>query len=198
VPHISARISAPNGSTYEVEIGVGDIAELQENMSVEILARRLKDNNNDGAEITASLTLDLLDERISVQIAGQFVGYIPLNSPSIPLADDDDVEGLASPFADYLWQVLNEHVEDETGSAVDIVDRLIEAFPNIDPLLVCLLKGAIGATVAQLIRCYQHLPPETEGFWRKLRWIARCMADHGLRILGRAAFRTFRCWARPI
>jgi hypothetical protein len=193
---ISARIADPKSEQiYEIELAIDQLAALRETLSVEITARR-QFRGDKPHEIGAKLSLDFERRVIVVEIAGEEVGQISLNAEGIVEADDADVDGREEFFGS-AWRAVRDSILTEGGDPVaDAVEDIIEAVPAVDPVLGCLLRGAISAVVPQIIRCYRDIAPQHPGSWFLLGAIGRCLGEHGWRMLGRASWRAFRCMMR--
>ena len=193
---LSARVADPKTEeVYEIELAIDQLATLRETLTVEITARR-HSRDEKPQEISATLSLDLENRLIVVEIAGEEVGRISLDAKGIVEADDADVDG-AEEFFGSAWRAVRDNILTERGDPVaDTVEDLIEAVPAFDPVLGCLLRGAISAVVPQIIRCYRDIAPQHPEKWFLLGAIGRCLGEHGWRILGRASWRAFRCMMR--
>lgn len=179
---------------YHLEISIDQIAALRDELSIEISARSYSPQGDGGVAIQAVLTLDLIHNQIVIEIEGEELGRISLDATPVAKADEADVD--PERIADEAWQALAEHLVDGEGNpAADTFEAIIAAIPAGDPLLGCLLKGAISAGVGEIIRCHGKILPHEETVRQKLRSIARCLGVHAWGILGRATVRSVRCMA---
>ncbi|MCW4462424.1 hypothetical protein OK349_11960 [Sphingomonas sp. BT-65] len=183
------------GRLYHLELTIDRIAALRDELSINIVARSYSERRDGAAEIEAALTLDLERNEIIVAIEGEEIGRIPLDATEVAEADEADVG--AEGAAHGAWEPLVRHLVDRNGNPLaETVEAIIEAIPTGDPLLGCLLKGAISAGVGQIIRCHGKLQPQDETVGEKLRAIARCLGRSVWGMLGRATVRSLRCMAR--
>ncbi len=186
------------GQLYHVEFGIDRIAALRDDLTIEIAARRYSPGGDGGVSILATLTLDLERSEIVIEVEGKELGRIPLDTVDIAEADERDVEGTdiegVEGLARRAWETLARQLRDGDGNpAAETIEAIIEQIPAIDPLLGCLLKGAISASVGQIIRCYGKLEPRHESIRHKLRAIALCLGENVVGMLGRATYRALRC-----
>ncbi|WP_343519532.1 hypothetical protein [Sphingomonas sp.] len=181
---------------YHLEIGIDQIAALRDELSIEISARSHSPRGDGGVSIQAVLTVDLERHEIVIEIEGEELGRIPLDATAVADVDEADAEG-AEGIAREAWDGLVEHLVDGDGNPVaETIEAIIDAIPTGDPLLGCLLKGAISASVGQIIRCYGKLSPQDETVRQKLRALARCLGRNVWGMLGRATARALRCMVR--
>lgn len=179
-----------NDRFYHIELSIDRIAALRSELSIGITARSYSAHGDGAVTIDAVLTLDLERNEVVIEIEGEELGRIPLDAAAVAEADEHDVEGGARD----AWETLAEHLVDGAGNpAADTFEAIIEAIPTGDPFLGCLLKGAISASVGQIIRCHGLIPPHEETVRQKLRSIATCVGGRAWGILGRATMRSLRC-----
>jgi hypothetical protein len=74
-----------------------------------------------------------------------------------------------------------------------VVEEIIAAIPVPDPILGCMLKAGVSATIGQAVTCNQHA--RRDGFRQRVREIAACLIDNAGGIFSRAAWRLSRCIA---
>lgn len=181
------------GRLYHLELSVDRIAALRDELSIDIAARSYSPGGDGGVSIQATLTLDIERREIVIEVEGKELGRIPLDVADIAEADEADVEG-AKDFARRAWETLAEQLRDGDGNpTAETIEAIIDQIPAVDPLLGCLLKGAISASVGQTIRCYGKLEPRHETVRQKLRAIAACLGENVWGMLGRATYRALRC-----
>lgn len=181
------------GRLYHVELSIDRLAALRDQLTIEIAARSYSAGGDGGVSIQASLSLDVERREIVIEVEGKELGRIPLDAVDIAEADEADVEG-AEGFARRAWETLAEQLRDGDGNpAAETIEAIIGQIPAIDPLLGCLLKGAISASVGQTIRCYAQLEPEHETIRQKLSAVAACLGNNVWGMLGRATYRALRC-----
>lgn len=182
-----------DGRLYHLELSIDRIAALRKDLSIDIVARSYSPGGDGGVAIQAVVTLDLERQEIVIEVEGAEIGRIPLGATKVAEADDADVEGADARPA---WEILVEnlfHADDDP--AAETIEAIIDQIPAVDPLLGCLLKGAISASVGQLIRCHGQLTPRDETTRQKLRAIAACLGKNVWGMLGRATYRALRCMA---
>jgi hypothetical protein len=192
---LSRRITANTGATYEIEFNIDRIAALRETLSIEVVARRNSSLNEPGQEIQATLDFDLERREVLLKIEGEEAGKISLDAFGDLLQSDeaDAIERAGGVAAD-VWDAVRDNLLSESGNRVgDAVEGAIQALPAFDPILGCLLKGAISAVVGQVIRCYRKPYEGETGFRERLRDIAKCLGRNAWGILGRASWRATRC-----
>ncbi len=174
---------------YHFEFGIDQIAALREELTIEIVATSYSIKSQQAESINASLTLDIRREEIVIEIEGDEMGRISLRAQSIAEVNEQDAEDGES-----VWAELIANLRQGDGAATAF-ETIMEHIPVADPLLGCLLKGAISASVGQTIRCYQELTPEDEGVRQKLRSIAKCLGQNVWGIFRKATVRSLKCMA---
>ena len=180
---------------YHLDLNIDRIAALREELSITITARSYSLEDERMVTVEAVLTVDVANNAIVIEIEGEELGRIPLDSIDVAQADaaDDGAEDIERT----AWDALAENLTCGGDNPVaTTVEAIIEAIPTGDPLLGCLLKGAISASVGQIIRCHGEIAPHEDRLRQKLRSIARCLGVHGWEILGRATARSLRCMMR--
>lgn len=180
------------GDIYHLELSIDRIAALRDDLTVNILVRRYSPDGDGGVTIEAALTLDLGRNEIVIEIEGEELGRIPLDATAV--ADADEADAGAEGVARDAWDALTDHLFNDEGNRTEkAIESIIESIPAGDPFLGCLLKGAISASVGQIIRCHRLIDPREETVARKLRSIANCLGRNVRGILGRATVRSLRC-----
>lgn len=181
------------GRLYHLELGIDRIAALRDDLTIEIAARSYSSTGDGGVSIQAAVTLDLERHEIVIEVEGAEIGRIPLDATEVSDADDADVEGADARRA---WEILVENLfQADDDPTAETIEAIIDRMPAVDPLLGCLLKGAISASVGQLIRCHGQLTPRDETTRQKLGTIAACLGKNVWGMLGRATYRALRCMA---
>ena len=72
------------------------------------------------------------------------------------------------------------------------IEEALNAIPVLDPVLGCLLKGAVTSAAGQLIRCWYSTDPDTPSQARR-RATLGCLQENGIRMMVKFAMRTGRC-----
>lgn len=76
-------------------------------------------------------------------------------------------------------------------SKQEIVERIIEAIPAVDPVVGCLARAGLSVTVGQIISCVRQ---NRHKIWREgLAATAACVRDHIPTMCLRFAVRTAKC-----
>lgn len=191
----SARFRGPDRRDYEVEVEIDAIAAYRDTLSIGVRARRLPTETEAGAEVEAEVAVRLEGPHAVAEISveGEAIGTINLGNIALAetdLADDPERE----PEGMNTWLVLRDFLSTDfpNRDAAAAAEEIINSIPAVDPLLGCLIRSALGATVGQTIRCYQETP--AEGAVRvRLRSMARCLGYNAGAILRRTTLRSLRC-----
>ncbi len=78
----------------------------------------------------------------------------------------------------------------------DAIEQAIDAFPAIDPMLGCLIKSGVSATVGQIVRCNNIGAPHRDGINERIHKIFGCLKENIGPVARRAAAKTMWCWLR--
>lgn len=122
------------------------------------------------------------NDRAVLSVEGEFVAEIPMQillnaNETAPVEDD----------AGFLTQVCTELDPSDTGK----LDAAIQALPT-DPILGCILKSGISATLRQATLCYQTTRT-AESALAKAQVTLKCLGENAGKILGRMGGRTLLC-----
>lgn len=77
-------------------------------------------------------------------------------------------------------------------SESDPIETIIDSIPAIDPILGCVIRGSVSATVGQFLRCWPQCR-DVSDFRERARGLAGCLGANFWRIVGTAMLRIGKC-----
>jgi hypothetical protein len=174
-----------DNNTYSLEMDLDDAAMMEDAVSVTITGTKTFAGSKTILSVEFSVTLETREKpwQIVIRHGDTVVGTIALPEFGPP----DDVAHDAHP--DEAWNHLLRLVDNP-----DALEHAIASIPAVDPILGCLIKGAVSTTVGQVLRCYDQHRKLSD--WRAItRNVIRCLGAHSARMLMTAIWRTGRCAA---
>ena len=107
--------------------------------------------------------------------------------------------GLRSDIGDAFIDVRDKPLLDDPAIPEffpDAIEQAIDAFPAIDPMLGCLIKSGVSATVGQIVRCNNIGAPHRDGINERIHKIFGCLKENIGPVARRAAAKAMWCWLR--
>ncbi len=173
---------------YKIEATLDDAALMNDEASIDIVAsvRRKFDNRwGEWEDSNISLKVNPREQVVEIHHDGKLIGKISLNS-KVPEAEDFEGNDLDIEAEDQALEEAFEYVA---------LEEIIQALPVPDPILGCLIKGAVSTVVGQTIRCWRNAREYEENFAQLARNIGGCLREYGIRMAITFAYRAGKCAA---
>ena len=191
MPRLTELKFKHNLNNYLLEFDLDDKAIMEDRISVDILARVV---NPYGQEFRVALTVEIDYREFLVTVKnGDHILFRRSFHDLRALLPEWDECGPDGPPEDVYFDALDTLGEVVNENIGGVVEEIIAAIPVPDPILGCMLKAGVSATIGQAVTCNQHA--RREGFRQRIREIAACLIDNAGGIFSRAAWRLSRCIA---
>lgn len=180
------KIITHGNCQYKIEATLDDAALMDDEASIDIIAsvrRKVGNVWRDWEDSNITLKVNLREQVVEVHHDGKVIGKIPLNS-EVPDAESFEGHDLDIEAEDQALEQAFEHVA---------LEEIIQAMPVPDPILGCLIKGAVSTVVGQTIRCWRSARDYKENFAQMARSIAGCLREYGIRMAITFAYRAGKC-----
>ncbi len=173
-----------NDRRYRVEINLDEegFDPLQSQYVIEVDATVHDPATGINDTVGGTVTIDVERNLVIVKI-GELEREFPLVDRYDPRLAEDDGD------------VRDE--SDVPDGLPGFMEEAIQSLPiPVDPLLGCVLKSGISATVGQVIRCNNEyvLLKKDHTMRERLTLMFECLRENSGKIMRRAFFRTLKCW----
>lgn len=172
-----------NDLEYRVIADLDDAAIMNDQLRLSVAGSVRQLPDGEWRKETIELLGDFGRSVIELRVRNRPIATVPL---TLPLPDITDFLGNGSDIsADDM--ILDQALEPA------VIEELIHLIPT-DPLFGCLVKGAISTTIGQTIRCWRTTRREAP-ISQRIRDIAGCLREYGLRMALTFMYRVGRCVA---
>lgn len=162
-----------NGHDYEIEFNFDDAAIVEDQISIDSIAKARLENDEDGWEsVLVNLSYKIGDTEIVVSLDDGEIGRIKIEA--VDITEEMDSEE--------AWGQIEEFID---AAALEAAIGLVPT----DPIIGCLAKAGISSVAGQLVRCIN----ESKQSQRRARAIFRCLGQNVPGIAYRAVYRAIRC-----
>ena len=143
-----ARRFVRDSTDYRSVVELDDAALVDDELTFAVACAFRSRPNGDWIERAVQGTLNADLEAIDVSLDGRLIARVPL---ALPLPDSQDFHGNDVDLA-HADGAVDEHLD------VSAVEEFIGHIPT-DPIVGCLVKGAVSTTIGQTIRCWHRTKP---------------------------------------
>jgi hypothetical protein len=171
------------GLEYKVSADLDDAAMMDDKLVVTVKASVRRPPDTARLQESLDLVVNIVGASIEVKARGRLIATVPLTLPFTKAADL---------FGNDIDIIVDDQAIEQIIGPVGI-EELIHLVPA-DPLLGCLLKGALSTVVGQTIRCWASTPREGT-FSQRVHNVGGCLREYGLRMALTFMFRVGRCMA---
>jgi|GEM_PF-4342632 len=195
MPRFLEKTFIDRNKEYKIELGFDDEAIMENIARFEIDGKVREIPDGEWAEVNLVMEVQFESNEIIIRRKNEtrILARISLNTI---LPESESFEGVDIDIENDDI-IISENLLDENGMNIsaEFAEEIISSIPT-DPLIGCLVKGALSSVAGQTLRCWQVTKNiEEESYKEKARSMYGCMREYSLRILLTFMYRSGKCIA---